>query len=97
MMRLRAEISCPAFPDGIVPHGYVDIQVQGDDQEAATEMLPGQIDRFCLLEDRLSDVTFFFQEPRENDFDNGDIYAVVVGGEGEALDNNPLGKIFYAY
>lgn len=93
MMLMRVELYCHGFPDGNVPHGHVDVQVRGSDEEAKEAIL-SQISRDCYMGDGTCWVDFELVRQEVSDFDYGDTFATVVSGEGDAFAQNPVGKQF---
>lgn len=96
MMLIRAEVYCHGWPDGNIPHGHVDIRVQGSSELSgwnnALDVILGQFSRGGF--DEIQFVSFELIEERSDEFDRKQAFATVVGGEGEALNYNPVGKIF---
>lgn len=102
MMLIRAELYCHGWPDGNIPHGHVDVKVRGDSRDwsgcynRALDVMLCQLERSCWLGEETCYVDFELLEERSDEFDNGDVYGTIVGGEGEALDFNPVSKLFFA-
>lgn len=104
MMLIRAEVYCHGWPEGNISHGHVDIKVQGDrggswdlpGYNRALDTVLSRLERGDSGCDDMRFVDFELLEERGDRFDSGSVYAVVAGGQGEALDLNPVGKVFTA-
>ena len=109
MMLIRTELYCHGWPDGIIPHGHVDIRVKGarrgwcsrEEWDHATSVVSGQISNDCYLCHEWGGNTFvdfdLIEEVEYDEFDRGSVYATVVGGEGDALGWNPIGTMFETF
>lgn len=103
MMLIRAELSCMGWPDGSIPHGHVDVKVRGESDwqwDHALDMILCQINRDCYLCYEWggdSSVDFDLLEERRDGFDWGKTFAIVVGGEGDALAFNPIGTTLESF
>lgn len=101
-MMVRVELYCHGWPDGNIPHGYVNVKVKGEaldhEEEMAKEVLLSQVSRDCYMhEDGVGSCyanAYLMNYNHNDEFDKGEVYAEVVNGEGEALSQNPIGKQF---
>lgn len=93
MMLMRVELYCNGL-GGRAPHGYVDVRVRGFDEEEALDVLLSQVARDFGDDHIVWDDIQILEERDNHDFDYGDVYAAVIGGEGDALMYNPIGKQF---
>ncbi len=94
MMLMRVELYCHGFPDGRAPHGHINVMVQGSDEQDARDAILSQIDQGFGEDHMVWDDISVLEGKENTDFDQGNVYATVVGGEGEALVYNPVSKQF---
>ena len=94
MMLIRVELYCHGFPDGRAPHGHVDVMVQGSDEQEVREVILSQVDRDFGHDHMVWDDISVLEEKENAEFDYDNMFATVIGGQGDALVLNPIGKQF---
>jgi len=110
MMLMRVELYCHGWPEGNISHGHVEVKVNrfpitlsrlDHEVQRAKEVLLSKISRTCQCgeygEESASYASVDIISLMKPDDFEGEVYAEVVAGEGEALAQNPIGKQFHEF